>query len=323
MNTQLNLLRLVYPPISNQEGEWLKDDKEVQEVLRKSNLYMICQRAELKFSFQEESMQRDFDAGRIPFCIVGSGGSLDGYFDMEQIRRGVDECEINAGDKLFRVLDATRGDRSNILDWFTPDKALFDRWRNNPRVGGLDEFRKFTRWDLHYVGISKDDSLRRLLLKPHDKRLRVLSNEHPKSIGSRVTDEILLLFFAADPLLIKTLDEKDLELGVLRPGEMDGVRAALDAERAYVSVLKCEYNDVQFVGYPDYKDGLASVGFDSFAHLVAEPITLVTSAAELRGDRLVKGHFPTDCDWIGVKGGKVTVARSSAPGSTGAAGSGS
>ena len=47
MKSQINLLRLVYPPISNQEAEWLKDDPEVQECIKTSNLYMICQREEV------------------------------------------------------------------------------------------------------------------------------------------------------------------------------------------------------------------------------------------------------------------------------------
>jgi hypothetical protein len=41
MKTALNTLHLVYPPISNQEGEWPKKDSEVEEMLRRSDLYMI------------------------------------------------------------------------------------------------------------------------------------------------------------------------------------------------------------------------------------------------------------------------------------------
>lgn len=32
-------LELVYPPISNQEGEWLWEDKEVRECVKRSKLY--------------------------------------------------------------------------------------------------------------------------------------------------------------------------------------------------------------------------------------------------------------------------------------------
>ena len=46
---QLCSLRLVYPPISNQEGEWLMHDPEVEADLRRSNIYMIVSRAEATF----------------------------------------------------------------------------------------------------------------------------------------------------------------------------------------------------------------------------------------------------------------------------------
>lgn len=51
---KLTSLRLVYPPISNQEAVWVEDDEDVVELLRTSDFYMIGARAEAKFS--------DFDA---------------------------------------------------------------------------------------------------------------------------------------------------------------------------------------------------------------------------------------------------------------------
>lgn len=42
-------LNLVYPPISNQEGVWFWEDKEVREYVKSSKLYMLVHRKELKF----------------------------------------------------------------------------------------------------------------------------------------------------------------------------------------------------------------------------------------------------------------------------------
>jgi len=42
-------LRLVYPPISNQEGDWLASDEEVKDQVKESKFYMIGQRKELLF----------------------------------------------------------------------------------------------------------------------------------------------------------------------------------------------------------------------------------------------------------------------------------
>ena len=60
MKVQLHFLKLVYPPISNQEAEWLKEIPEVQEVIKHSNLYMIGQRHESKFIIDEHSVIPDF-----------------------------------------------------------------------------------------------------------------------------------------------------------------------------------------------------------------------------------------------------------------------
>ena len=55
MKSQISILKLVYPPISNQYAEWLsKDSKEIRDQLKDSNLYMIVQRAEAKFCFSED-----------------------------------------------------------------------------------------------------------------------------------------------------------------------------------------------------------------------------------------------------------------------------
>jgi len=50
VKVQITSLRLVYPPISNQVADWMKSDPEVEAVLRKSNLYMVAQREEAKFT---------------------------------------------------------------------------------------------------------------------------------------------------------------------------------------------------------------------------------------------------------------------------------
>jgi hypothetical protein len=58
METAINSLRLVYPPVSNQEAEWLKNDKEVEERLRRSNLYMITPRREARFIWDVDPLRQ-------------------------------------------------------------------------------------------------------------------------------------------------------------------------------------------------------------------------------------------------------------------------
>jgi len=49
MKFHIHKLELVYPPISNQEAEWLKNEKDVQNEIKASNLYMIGQKPESFF----------------------------------------------------------------------------------------------------------------------------------------------------------------------------------------------------------------------------------------------------------------------------------
>lgn len=49
MRYQLHQLEFVYPPASNQEAEWIKNDPEVFEEASKSNLYFIEQRQQTFF----------------------------------------------------------------------------------------------------------------------------------------------------------------------------------------------------------------------------------------------------------------------------------
>lgn len=51
MKAQLHQLQLVYPPLSNQEAEWMRtsDEAGLRERLSRSNLYMIGRRAEARY----------------------------------------------------------------------------------------------------------------------------------------------------------------------------------------------------------------------------------------------------------------------------------
>jgi hypothetical protein len=51
-------LSLVYPPVSNQEMYWLKNDPGVEEELRRSDFYMVFGRAEAKFQIVEVNQSK-------------------------------------------------------------------------------------------------------------------------------------------------------------------------------------------------------------------------------------------------------------------------
>ena len=209
MKVQLNFLKLVYPPISNQEAEWLKDIPEVKAELKHSNLYMIGQRVESKFVISQSAIKEINDSNVLSFKYSAGSSSFDVSVDFNELLKyhEIDprkyEIKIEIGEKLIRIWKChpETKEQLDVIDWFTTEKILFDKWRCHPAICGPVNYNDFTKYYLHYVGISKkEDSLTRLVVKPHDKRIRILSNENPECHGARVTDEVLLFFFRIEPL---------------------------------------------------------------------------------------------------------------------------
>jgi len=319
VRSQVNILQLVYPPISNQEAEWLKDDPQVQEELRASNMYMICQRQEAFLQFPPDGVHRSLQqGGQLDFEFqVGSASSRGGIdigrlLSMHNVSMDTSDVEIELGEKFLRFwkADSVTGERTGIIDWFTTEKLLFDKWHGHPAVVGLEEYRQFTQYLLHYVGISKkEDSLQRLVIKPHDTRLRILSNEHAKTRGSRVTDELILLFFAVNPLRMSVLETDEEIAETVRGVEFDKVAIVADAEKAYVSILKSEYNKIRFADYPKGQDGLYDSGLARYGFVIGEEISLLTSTDTIVGGLISDSKWSQSADFIFVDGEQVTLEK--------------
>ena len=315
MKIQLHFLKLVYPPISNQEAEWLKDIPEVHGEIKHSNLYMIGQRHESKFIINETSLISDFpNEFKLNFIYSIGDSVTDGTIDFLELIKyhnvNLDEVDLKFefGEKLIRVWSCKKGSKEliDVIDWFTTEKILYDVWNKHPATKGFTNFREFTKYYLHYVGISnKEDSLSRLVIKPHDKRLRILSNESPQAYSARVTDEIVLFFFRVDPLLIQQIDS-DEDINEFVDGiSFDRSNIIADAEKAFVYVLDSKYNAIKYRQYPKGKDGLYNSGLRRYGYTIAEDITFITDTGSISGCFAPEGHIADKSDFILVEGDDV------------------
>ncbi len=285
MKTAINSLRLVYPPISNQEAEWLKNDKEVEQLLRRSNLYMIAQRREARFVWDTDAVINPVH-GRIPFEFEIPGVAKgSGTFSIEKDLLREEGVDYEFGDKLVRASRPTDDDTlGEVFWWYTTEKLLYSRWRGDKRIKGLDNYRDFTNYDLFYVGISTDqDSYQRLLATGHHKRVAVLSNETQLVSHSRLTDEVILFFFQSDPLFMHSFEDDDdfSSFGLDMP--FTESQASSDAERAFTKFLETPYNCIKYKSFPKGKGGLYDLGLARYAHTIAEDITFVTPSSSFRG----------------------------------------
>jgi hypothetical protein len=319
LKAQINFLKLVYPPISNQEAEWMKDDLEVITELKNSNLYMIVQRHESKFHlFNEKEISENFiNNFSLKFKYTVGNISDDVEINLailfKELNIDIDKYnfEFELGKKQIRIwkCDLETNERIDVVDWFTTEKILWDKWREHPAIFGLDNYRKFSNYYLHYVGISKkDDSWKRLVIKPHDKRLRILSNENSIASQSRLTDELILLFFKIEPLEIQVYDEKNID-DFLYGMNIDNKKIIADAEKAFIQVLDSKYNTVKYKNYPKGEDGLYNEGLTRYGYILGESMTLITDKEKIRGDTISKYTFYESADMIMIEDDEVTIVK--------------
>lgn len=307
---QIGILELVYPPISNQEAIWLEKDGEVEAILRRSDFYIICNRSEIKYS----DYSVDQDAHVISFRMSVQGGVGDAgeisLRDLPAIREGNhNSYSLELGPKLFRVWDKEVGEAdSQVLEWFTTEKLLYDRWHHRPGINGLDRYRDMATYDLSYVGIAKDtDSFKRLIAGAHKKRAEILGNEPQRYPGARVSDETYLFLFRIEPLGFRTFDsDYEFESEDLN-WDLNAKRIVADAEKAFVKLLDPTYNCEKYKNYPRGVDGLYSMGIDRYGYVIGEDITLITPTACIKGGYNESQGLSDDADFVFIEGDEVTL----------------
>ena len=284
--SKLTTLELVYPPISNQEAVWLQQDSEVEAELRASDFYMIGARQEVTFG----PIDANSETNLLKFDIQLGGKVIDSV----QIQPAelpaltgdaIQNYWLEGGHKILRFWDGPiKAEGSKVLDWFTTEKLLWDRSRGKPGITGLHSFRKLMTYDLLYVGIAKvGDSFDRLFAQGHKARTDILANERQRFPGARVTDEIYLFMFHVNPLVIRTFDfdheftDDDLS------GHVDRKPIVADAEKAFVSLLKPDYNVIRFNNYPKSADGLYEAGYARYVYTIAENLAFNTEHGRFCG----------------------------------------
>lgn len=312
VNTQhskITPLKLVYPPVSNQEAEWLSGIPDVEERWRQSDFYMIAARAEARF----ENIFCDQENERLlfEFCVGNSlrSSCVLNIRDLEGVAESkCAELELECGPKFIRIWNADI-DKTDTepLNWFTTEKLLWDRSRGHPGISGLDDYRQLATYDLLYVGIAKvGDTYDRLIDKGHKARQSILSNEPQRFPGARPSDEIYLFFYRLSPLYLTAfgIDHEFADDDFGNP--CDNKKVVADAEKAFVSLLQPDYNKIKFKTYPKGIDGLYGSKFQRYIYLIGENLTFRTAHGAINGGWNNKlDMFSNSADAIFVEGDDV------------------
>lgn len=271
-------LDLIYPPISNQEGEWFWQDEEVREYVKESKLYMLVHREELKF---QDTDLKELIKGVFKFKIkMGEFISSEfKYVFSDNIGKLIEHhgpFTIEEGEKLLRIIREKDGE---VLYWATPDKIIFDAIKGNIELEMENEkdIEQLQKFDLLYVGISKkDDSFSRLFEgENHHGRLGILSNEYTKNECARMTDELMILLFKVNWFNINIISSIEQNENLWTYTD-DEIAILSDAEKAFINLFKTKYNKIKYKSYPKSKDGLYNMGLEGYMYGINYDLTLCT-----------------------------------------------
>lgn len=312
--SKLTVLQTVYPPISNSLAYRLENDPEVEACFRESDFYMIAARQEarlrnLRIDDTEWTLRFDFVIGdREPVEFV-----ID-IFDLPGVSAyGGGTCQLEFDDegRGFRLWSGEpHGDSSELLEWFTTESLLWYAARRRPGIREVKRLRELSTFDLLYVGIAKTgDSFDRLFGNGHTARTNILANEPQRYPGARPSDETFLLLFRAEPLIMSTFEFNHEFTDEDFNGEYDAKRIVADAEKAFVSLLKPEYNVTRFKSYPKGKDGLYEQGYDRYGYTIGEEFVLNTAHGSFCGGLDAGGMIAADADTIFVEGDEVRLLK--------------
>jgi hypothetical protein len=299
----------VFPPISNSKAATLVGNKQAEAIIRQSDFYIICGRAEAKFS----DFSHDEEHSRFHFSIEVSGICKDfGWLQIDEIpavMNSIDDqaLQIKWGETHIKISVIHSDDREEDIFALSPEYALFLRGRKDALIGGFDSHLDLATYDLLYVGIAKvGDSYDRLFAKGHYARMQILANEPQRSQGARVSDETYLFLFKVEPLFMRVfgpdsnIEDKDLDFGY------EQKRLVADAEKAFVHLLRPNYNNTLYPNYPQGKDGLYNSGLTAYTYAISEGMAFLTKFGRIKGGRERELTISNDADFIFVKGDEVT-----------------
>lgn len=312
-------LRLVAPPLSNQEADRLRKQEGSHGTLARARLgeakiYMIGQRAEIFF----DDFDLNQEAGHLAFSLVLGDRRTPAVINVSSIsnrfgRSDIDRMEISADCKYIHVVDVADDDTRNPIWGVSPDALLFHGWRRDPDVWIKGDGRALASYRLLYIGMSEDGAYQRLINAPHHARLDILTNELQVRAEARVSDEIFFFLFEIDPLQIRSWGPEDEitdeQVAWMMNPELGLPPANLisDVEKAFISMLETPYNKRRYKNYPKVAGGLADKGFDSYAYAIAEDL-----AFDVQGQRVEGGFAPgmpssNAADFILVRGNEVQL----------------
>ncbi|WP_322925107.1 hypothetical protein [Paenibacillus campi] len=240
MHNILNPLQLAFPPISEQEADWLWNDTQVHEIVKEPKLYVIGHRKELFFvNFKFETATENTLTFQIKMGdIISPLITYSVHSALAHLIKDNDEVDFELTSKLIKI---TLNDPGNVIQWFTPDSFLFLQWRKRIKVTSHDafDFRQFTNFKLYYVGISqKGDRFSNLFDQARDEGLEAMHNTGTKNQDVRYDNDLTIFLFDIVKISENILETEDrLEQKMMDASDKE---VLMHAKKAFIKLLKKE-----------------------------------------------------------------------------------
>lgn len=293
-NIQINATTR-HPIVSAYEFEFLKDENEIQELLKPCTIYFIIQRpliymnnfstenGEIFFEISDDTDAEPLTCSFIPsdngFCSADEELIINAFFykkdaDIEQ------PFNTMAGFKLYALDD-------KFLGWFSPQVILYKFLSGELTINISGDITPYLEYTVHYIGKAFSQDIWKRLTG-HHKMQKILTIEDSLNTQSlKAPFEIALLM-----LDINGYDESNVfpyfDFAVpegLEPIVYEFDNSSFDdyykpkllpkapeltteTEAILVNMFQPEYNEVLFKNYPHIKDGTRDAGYTSSTLLI-------------------------------------------------------
>lgn len=274
--------------------------------MRRSKLYMIGARPRTDF-VNFNVIDPDNDVASVEIEVGGKTVDQGIIHLGKNVKLGERYGVSYDSDIIMIGNHVSPGEKMTAHTWYTPDSIYWEKSRHNKSLAGFNNHSTVCNYDLLYVGIAnKQNSFDRLIAKAHQGRTQILSDEDIRYPipHNRVSDEIILFLFDIEPLIIQKWGIEDEMNDIIT--EFDSSRSIADAEKAFVSLLKPQYNKVVFQDYPHGRDGLYESGFNVYQYSINENFIFNAPAGTFKGAR-VDSLFEPSGDTIVIEGDTVKV----------------
>lgn len=294
-----------YPVVSAYEFEFLKTEREIQDLLKPCTVYFILQRSliyinnfttedgVIKFQIDDDTSTSPIDCSFVP-SDNGMQTPGDKIFIEAQFYKATPDYTqpFNgmAGFKLY-------AEENQFLGWFSPQKFIYEVLSGNIEADISGDIRAYLDYTVHYIGKSFSQDIWERLTG-HEKMQRILTVEDSLNTQALKSPfEICLLMLDIDgfdentiyptfdfavpeghtPIVYDLNTAADFEK-FLTPNLAPRSEAlTTEVEAMLINKFKPEYNSILFNNYPYIQNGTRDSGY-TFSRLIIEkmPAILMT-----------------------------------------------